>query len=941
MRAFAMFVLLDLAQGKMAGKAEKALSAHARIGLEIEAAHGATIRARATHRKENYTAIGAGLLGDLNANGVNQYLIENEASIERVDLDTVRTDFLEIYYKPSYTLDEPKAKDAEWYDSAKELKGNINAIAKIRAKLAKLEKRLQKTTQEVISKTNLPRDDDKAMTKPPPATLLHVFTALEDAGTKFHEFVQGGFKIPRHDELDANAFSLLSTGDDPTPINDELDSLFSTSITLSNDAVNKILKEDAAAFASPGSLLSTSDDARPDVADELDMLFTTSMEGIKKVVSKALTENQEKEQMLDNIYEETQKYTCKELMPNNIMPNNISAHLNTLKATSYNVSTAREGVKKVIWEVARTMFSFLATVDEKNFNPILEAIASAQKTAEVSIANLETEKKTFAKCCHTEWVQICCSKNKRFEECGAEEVSGCPPRSEWKQTHGKTDKDTTDEINTCIGEPTASQAESPAAQAESPAEQSAQSAVTSQEGSAEESNPEEPVEPAPEKNEEDEFLMQTSSNEVGLKQTSSTLGCNTHAEKVTSLNAKKQKDEDTFTKMLGCGEPATNKLSGYIKHHLTKKKKALMTDNCGLQDQEYAQVVGNIIKYICLDPAENSKQLVASRSFLQTSSQETPRAKSFAQTRSQTTPRINPLTIMNRQGEAAKLLSVALRNSMPSRLVKKMTQAPDMTKGNGLTNSKLTAACCLKPKSGDFVYKNGVFLDGDQSFVYSNCPKIYWCYASALLNHVTAFIRLQNEVLNAQMESDSMRKIARDENTGGPFKAAYYNDVSKYTIEKIERAKDDDPSEGVMTAYMMRHEGKYCAYVLISHLRDDTMTKILAVLSDKKVPKADTVLILYALALELNAHPDDQLRKFSTDARFGGLVSYWRKFEFQPYTFIPDKDLTPEGNDWELWHKKVKMEAERAKVENIDAYKILNLNKAIGGTTENAPAEGE
>merc|ERR1719401_2683210 len=128
-----------------------------------------------------------------------------------------------------------------------------------------------------------------------------------------------------------------------------------------------------------------------------------------------------------------------------------------------------------------------------------------------------------------------------------------------------------------------------------------------------------------------------------------------------------------------------------------------------------------------------------------------------------------------------------------------------------------------------------------------------------------------------------------------------------------------------MTAYMMRHAGKYCGFALISHVRDDTVTKVLSVLSDKKVPKADTVLVLYALALELNAHPEDQLRKFATDARFGGLVGYWRRFGFEPYTFISDKDLTPEGNDWELWNKVTKMEATREAVAKIDAKCILNL----------------
>jgi len=201
--------------GKIGGANEHTMGAKAVNGIEIEVVSRASGISELTI-ETHHSVIGSGVLGDLNANGVNQYLIENEASIERVDLDTVKTEFLDIYYAPSYTLDEPKAKDYEWYDTAIDLRGKINMIAKIRAKLSKIEKRLRKTTSIVVSKNNLQRNENtKELASEPNAALKDKFTGLDEAAKKFKEFAKDGYQMGERDLFDVDTTpSLMQQGPD-------------------------------------------------------------------------------------------------------------------------------------------------------------------------------------------------------------------------------------------------------------------------------------------------------------------------------------------------------------------------------------------------------------------------------------------------------------------------------------------------------------------------------------------------------------------------------------------------------------------------------------------------------------------------------------------------------------------------------------------------------
>merc|ERR1712113_1027313 len=89
-------------------------------------------------------------MGDLDANGINQFLIENEASIERVDLDTIKNEFIDQKYGPSYTVDETEAQNFPWYESANTMHDKLLQLTKHLSAIVKRERRLQQLSERVL-----------------------------------------------------------------------------------------------------------------------------------------------------------------------------------------------------------------------------------------------------------------------------------------------------------------------------------------------------------------------------------------------------------------------------------------------------------------------------------------------------------------------------------------------------------------------------------------------------------------------------------------------------------------------------------------------------------------------------------------------------------------------------------------------------------------------
>merc|ERR1711972_97929 len=80
----------------------------------------------------------------------NQFLIENEASIERVDLDTIKNEFIDQKYGPSYTVDETEAQNFPWYDVAKTMHDKMFELTKHLSAIVKRERRLQQLSERVV-----------------------------------------------------------------------------------------------------------------------------------------------------------------------------------------------------------------------------------------------------------------------------------------------------------------------------------------------------------------------------------------------------------------------------------------------------------------------------------------------------------------------------------------------------------------------------------------------------------------------------------------------------------------------------------------------------------------------------------------------------------------------------------------------------------------------
>merc|ERR1711879_527283 len=96
-----------------------------------------------------HRAGGTGLLADLDSNGVNQYLIDMESSIERVDLDTIKNEFIDVFYAPSYSLDDREAQSFDWYEQATQMSAQLKSLIKIQAVISKHVRRLNVVSERV------------------------------------------------------------------------------------------------------------------------------------------------------------------------------------------------------------------------------------------------------------------------------------------------------------------------------------------------------------------------------------------------------------------------------------------------------------------------------------------------------------------------------------------------------------------------------------------------------------------------------------------------------------------------------------------------------------------------------------------------------------------------------------------------------------------------
>merc|ERR1712217_986071 len=98
----------------------------------------------------------------------------------------------------------------------------------------------------------------------------------------------------------------------------------------------------------------------------------------------------------------------------------------------------------------------------------------------------------------------------------------------------------------------------------------------------------------------------------------------------------------------------------------------------------------------------------------------------------------------------------------------------------------------------------------------------------------------------------------------------------------------------------MGKQGRIVVYVLVSHVRGDSKTTLLAYLSNEEIPRATNALILFILAMELNSRHHLFLKKVKIQAVHGAMVTYFERFGFKPVTFIPDKSGTIDGDFWDM-----------------------------------------
>merc|ERR1711972_1143686 len=140
-----------------------------------------------------------GMLADLDSNGVNQFLIENEASIERVDLETIKTEFIDQKYQPSYTVDENEAQMFPWYLNAKKMQNHLNNILSHLSDISKQQRRLEQVSARVMQLDHIRSTFSGAITgsvnEPEMAKTKSKLDDLQNANEQFLKFADTGFPL--------------------------------------------------------------------------------------------------------------------------------------------------------------------------------------------------------------------------------------------------------------------------------------------------------------------------------------------------------------------------------------------------------------------------------------------------------------------------------------------------------------------------------------------------------------------------------------------------------------------------------------------------------------------------------------------------------------------------------------------------------------------------
>merc|ERR1719367_1224720 len=162
-----------------------------------------------------------------------------------------------------------------------------------------------------------------------------------------------------------------------------------------------------------------------------------------------------------------------------------------------------------------------------------------------------------------------------------------------------------------------------------------------------------------------------------------------------------------------------------------------------------------------------------------------------------------------------------------------------------------------------------------------------------------------------------------------------FDDDFMYNIEdehELQESKTKiwnwERQHGVRFCYVMRYQGHIVAYILVSHVKGDTYTRIMDVLSNEEVPRATNALILWIMAMELNSRHRLFLKKLKIWAVHGAMVTFMERFGFKPVTFVPDKSVTIDGDFWDMAMQGVEMEATWDEVLNISADHIESLLKS-------------